>query len=311
MDPFILNDIPYRNKIKIILEFLLFLLRLPFFLGLIIEIIFFNDLIFRRLQVLELHPKIYKVIRVIKLLHNFFIGRLLLLVLGYYNVQPLFNKTVQKNNLQSYSFFCTRTSPLDIFTQITYFSPSFTHISIRKRLVKYQLISYFQAIIDSFYIEKCCFREFDQGKDICELMEQIHKKRTGPLIIFWEGGVSNGQYLLKIDEILIHEACKVNLYAKLNYHKVKYQYSNPSGIFSILVNRRLNLIGKSCNKMLFNLLTNLNIDLEMHFQQLPYYQLTHEKIKGMYNEFIVVNLKRLQSKKNWLDFKKKFVRIIN
>ena len=41
-------------------------------------------------------------------------------------------------------------------------------------------------------------------------MEEIDKKRLGPLIVFWEGGVSNGRHLLRIDDLMINEACKVN-----------------------------------------------------------------------------------------------------
>lgn len=86
MNPFLPNYISKRNRIKIILEFLLLLIRLPFFLGFTLQIIIFNDLLIRKLQNLELLPNVYKFIRIITLLHNFFIGRSLLLIIGYYNI---------------------------------------------------------------------------------------------------------------------------------------------------------------------------------------------------------------------------------
>ncbi|CAD8196745.1 unnamed protein product [Paramecium pentaurelia] len=314
MNPFQPNNIYKGSRIKTILECLLLIIRLPIFLGLTLEIIIFNDILFRKLQNLELRPNIYKLIRIIILLHNFFIGRSLLLFIGYYNIKSIFKNTLQhqkQKNLQSYTLLCSRTSPIDVFTLITYFSPSFTHISINKRQVHYQLISYYQAIIDSFYIEQCSFKQFKVGKDIRELMELIDKKRTGPLIVFWEGGVSNGQYFLKIDDLMINEAYKVNKYSKQHQLLVKYNYSNPIGLFSILTNKRVNLIGNSWIKMLFNLLSNYYCDLEMFFLKLPYYSFSDYKLNNIYYQFVNNQLKRKLSKKNWMDFINKYVRNIN
>lgn len=94
MNPFSPINISKGSRIKTILEFILLLIRLPFFLGLILEIIIFNDILCRKLQNLELRRKGYKFIRIIILLHNFFIGRSLLLLLGYYNIQSIFTNII-------------------------------------------------------------------------------------------------------------------------------------------------------------------------------------------------------------------------
>ncbi|CAK92839.1 unnamed protein product (macronuclear) [Paramecium tetraurelia] len=314
MNPFLPKAIPKGSRIKTILECVLLSIRLPIFLGLTLQIIIFNDLLFRKLQNQEFRQSVHKFIRIIILLHNFFIGRALLLLMGFYNVKSMFSNSAQNQkpqNLQSYSLLCSRTSPIDVFTLITYFSPSFTHVSLYKRRVRYQLISYYQAIIDSFQIEKCGFKMFRSGKDIRELMELIDKQRSGPLIVFWEGGVSNGQHFLKIDELMIKEASKINSYSKQRQHVAKYNSSNPTGLLSILTNSRVLLVGNSWMRMLYNLLVNWSCGLQMHFLRVPYFVFSDCRFGEFYNQFVHNMLMRKLSKKNWMDYRTKFIRDIN
>ncbi|CAD8196970.1 unnamed protein product [Paramecium octaurelia] len=313
MNPFLPNTIIKGSRIQTMLECLLLSIRLPIFLGLTLQIIIFNDLLFRKLQNLELRQGVHKFIRIIILLHNFFIGRALLLSMGYYNIKSMFSNAAQNQkpkNLQSFSLLCSRTSPIDVFTLITYFSPSFTHVSLYKRKVRYQLISYYQAIVDSFQIEQCGFKMFKTGKDIRELMELIEKQRCGPLIVFWEGGVSNGQHFLKIDELMIQEAGKINSYSKQKQHVAKYNNSNPTGFVSILTNSRMLLVGNSWMRMLYNLLVNWSCGLQIHFMKLPSYAISDCRLSEIYNQFVHQMLKRKLSKKNWMDYRTKFIRDI-
>lgn len=61
---------------------------------------------------------------------------------------------------------------------------------------------------------KCGFKDFTDGKEIPSLMEEIRVHRNGPLIIFWEGGITNGYNLLTIDPILQKTMENINSISK-------------------------------------------------------------------------------------------------
>ena len=45
-------------------------------------------------------------------------------------------------------------------------------------------------------------------------MDEIRLHRTGPLIVFWEGGITNGYNLLTIDPVLQKAMDNINTFAK-------------------------------------------------------------------------------------------------
>ncbi|CAK87221.1 unnamed protein product (macronuclear) [Paramecium tetraurelia] len=259
MDPFIPIQTNQKSIVRIAFDILFLFIKLPLFAFLIVEIVIINDLIFRQIQRLEFHILFHKFMRIIILLHNYISGRLLLLVLGYFKYKSLFHSSApnfKHGNLQSYCFYCSRTSPIDVFILITYFSPSFTHTSIQKDRVKCKIISYGKAILESFYISKCGFKRFTDGENIKDLMNQIRKTRTGPLILFWEGGITNGYSLLKIDKAIINETYNIYNFSQEQPQRSQYFGTNPQGILCLQHEDRMNLDRKQ-----------LIIDVNQYFNQ--------------------------------------------
>ncbi|CAD8100532.1 unnamed protein product [Paramecium sonneborni] len=308
MDPFIPIQTTQKSIIRMALDGLMLFIKLPLFAFLIVEIIIINDLIFRQIQRLEFHIVIHKFIRIIILLHNYISGRLLLLVLGYFKYKSLFHSSApnfKHVNLQSYCFYCTRTSPIDVLVFITYFSPSFTHISIQKDKVKCKIISYGKAILESFQISKCSFQNFTDGESIKDLMIQIRKTRTGPLILFWEGGITNGYSLLKIDKAIINEIYNICTFSQMPLQRSHYCNSNPQGILCLQHEDKMNLIGNSPFQMVINILTNSFCSLDMFFLKCQSFNF-QDRLPEIYQSFVEGTLKRGISNQSWKDFKKQF-----
>ncbi|CAD8170009.1 unnamed protein product [Paramecium pentaurelia] len=309
MDPFLKIQTPQKSIIRIILDSLIVFVKLPLFAILILEIVIMNDYIFRQIQRLQFHIVFHKFLRIIILVHNYISGRLLLLVLGYFKYKSLFHNNTSNFkhvNLQSYCFYCLRTSPIDVLVFITYFSPSFTHISIQKDKVKCKIISYGRAILESFYINKCSFKDFTDGENIKDLMIQIRKTRTGPLIVFWEGGITNGYSFLKIDQTIINEIYNINSFAKEPLQKSHYLNQNPQGIVCLQNDDRMNLIGNSPIQMLITILINQFCSLEMFFLKFqPYNFIDH--LPDIYQGFIEGRIKRVISDYSWIHYRQQFI----
>jgi hypothetical protein len=73
---------------------------------------------------------------------------------------------------------------------------------------------------------KCGFKDFTDGKSILNLMEEIRLHRTGPLIVFWEGGITNGYNLLTIDPVIQKSMDNINAFSKKKTTP-EYSYRNP------------------------------------------------------------------------------------
>ncbi|CAD8178529.1 unnamed protein product [Paramecium octaurelia] len=308
MDPFIPIQTNQKSIVRIAFDILFLFIKLPLFAFLIIEIVIINDLIFRQIQRLEFHIVFHKFMRIIILLHNYISGRLLLLVLGYFKYKSLFHSSApnfKHGNLQSYCFYCSRTSPIDVFVLITYFSPSFTHTSIQKDRVKCKIISYGKAILESFQISKCGFKRFTDGENIKDLMNQIRKTRTGPLIIFWEGGITNGYSLLKIDKAIINEIYNIYNLTQEQPQRSYYFGTNPQGILCLQHEDRMNLIGNNPLQMLINILTNSFCSLDMFFLKCRQFNFK-DRFPEIYQGFVEDTIKRGISDQSWKEFRKMF-----
>ncbi|CAD8086431.1 unnamed protein product [Paramecium primaurelia] len=309
MDPFIPIQTTQKSIVRIALDILFLFVKLPLFTFLIVEIVIINDLIFRQIQRLEFHIVFHKFLRIIILLHNYISGRLLLLVLGYFKYKSLFHSSApnfKHGNLQSYCFYCSRTSPIDVFVLITYFSPSFTHISIQKDKVKCKIISYGKAILESFQISKCGFKNFTDGDSIKDLMIQIRRTRTGPLILFWEGGITNGYSLLKIDKAIVNEMYNICNFSQESLQRSHYCNSNPQGMLCLQHEDRMNLIGNNPLQMLINILTNSFCSLDMFFLKCQSYNFK-DHLPELYQKFVEDIIKRGISDYTWKEFRKQFI----
>ncbi|CAK88668.1 unnamed protein product (macronuclear) [Paramecium tetraurelia] len=305
MDPFTeIQTTTQKSALRTTLNILMLFIKLPVFAIMVLEIVIMNDLIFLQIQRRQFHIVLHKFLRILILVHNYISGRFLLLVLGYFKYKSLFHNSTQHfryMNLQSYCIYCTRTSPVDVFVYITYFSPSFTHLSIQKDEVKCKIISYGRAILESFQINKCGFKDFTDGENIKDLMIQIRSQRTGPLMLFWEGGVTNGQSFLKIDDIIIKEIYSITRFAKDPLQKPLYMHTNPQGMICLQNDDRMILIGNTPIQMLITILTNSFCSLEMFFLKFqPYNFIDH--LPDIYQGFVEGKIKRELSDYSWKHF---------
>ena len=66
--------------------------------------------------------------------------------------------------------------------------------------ISYETQSYAKALINSFREEKAQFQTVERnGKSLKEILIHVTKMYTGPAIIYYEGGVTNGMVHLAPD----------------------------------------------------------------------------------------------------------------
>lgn len=126
----------------------------------------------------------------------------MLLVLCYVKYESIFSTDlINQRNLQSHLFYVPQSSPLEAFVLITYFSPSFTQISINSdRHCRIRIISYAKAIVLSFFERGFAFEKNQNWQEASQVYDEIVHERIGPLIIYYQGGVTNGHTLVNLGE---------------------------------------------------------------------------------------------------------------
>ena len=115
IDPALLK---YRN-----IGFIVGIIKLVLLIIPLCYIMITNDIIYPLVRKLSKFKWQLSLLRKIVLLNNFFVGRLILFIIGYFKYKSIFCKTSGPisnfMNLRYALLFCTKSSPIDVLASIT------------------------------------------------------------------------------------------------------------------------------------------------------------------------------------------------
>ncbi|KAM3136112.1 hypothetical protein pb186bvf_011734 [Paramecium bursaria] len=269
IDPALLK---YRNIGFIVGIIKLILLIIP-----LCYIMITNDIIYPLVRKLSKFKWQLSLLRKIVLLNNFFIGRLILFIIGYFKYKSIFCKTSGPisnfMNLRYALLFCTKSSPIDVLASITLYSPTFTQVLINSQSdhISYDTISYTKAIINSFREEKAQFQTVERdGKSLLEILVHVTKMHTGPAIIYYEGGVTNGMVHLAPDQKMeqeIQEIDKQWIKAR-DFSSEKRLPFTPVGVIVANHDERVLTFGYRPYEIVLNILSGFQFRFEMQFARI-------------------------------------------